>query len=78
VIAKQMLDHESNGQPLGVCINDCEIDYGQPHSELATTCFKLGCAFAAMRWGNEEAVSLRRLATIQKSEIPISQNHISA
>ena len=42
---------EANGRPLGVCINDCEIDYGQPYADLIHVCFSLGCAFAEMRWG---------------------------
>ncbi|HYP27573.1 MAG TPA: hypothetical protein VE262_12720 [Blastocatellia bacterium] len=44
--------NDPDGSPLAVCINDCEIDYGQPGSELAKVCFRLGCAFAEMRWGN--------------------------
>ena len=43
-----------NGSPLGVCINDCEIDYGQPFVDLVHICFSLGCAFAEMRWGKIE------------------------
>jgi len=46
---------EPDGRPLGVCINDCEVDYGQPYSELIGTCFSLGCAFAVMRWGSAAA-----------------------
>ena len=38
------------GAPLLVCLNDCALDYGQPYSELAPTCFRLGCAFAEARW----------------------------
>ncbi len=49
-----MTNHESieelPGTPLAVCINDCAIDQGQSHSELAPMCFRLGCAFAEMRW----------------------------
>lgn len=41
---------ESPGAPLAVCVNDCAIDHGQPASELAPMCFRLGCAFAEMRW----------------------------
>ncbi len=41
---------ELPGTPLAVCINDCAIDHGQSHSELAPVCFRLGCAFAEMRW----------------------------
>jgi hypothetical protein len=43
---------EASGAPLAVCINDCRIDYGQGASELAPVCFKVGCAFAEMRWGS--------------------------
>jgi len=39
------------GAPLAVCVNDCQLDYGQPYSELAPVCFQVGCAFAEMRWG---------------------------
>jgi len=48
---------ETDGSPLAVCINDCEIDYGQPGFELAKVCFRLGCAFAEMRWGNSVEVT---------------------
>jgi hypothetical protein len=43
---------EALGAPLAVCINDCQIDCGQEASELALVCFKVGCAFAEMRWGS--------------------------
>lgn len=51
-MAKLVNITEPDGSPLAVCINDCEIDYGQPGFELAKVCFRLGCAFAEMRWGN--------------------------
>lgn len=38
------------GAPLMVCVNDCALDHGQPYSELAPVCFRLGCAFAEARW----------------------------
>ncbi len=41
---------EPEGTPLAVCVNDCEIDYGQPYKELARVCFQVGCAFAERRW----------------------------
>jgi len=44
-----------DGGPLAVCINDCQLDYGQPKSELITICFQVRCAFAEMRWGREAA-----------------------
>lgn len=51
-----MANHKPNihldGSPLAVCINDCEIDFGQPEAELSSLCFRLGCAFAEMRWGS--------------------------
>ena len=43
---------EATGAPLAVCINDCRIDCGQGASELAPVCFRVGCAFAEMRWGS--------------------------
>jgi hypothetical protein len=43
------------GAPLAVCVNDCQLDYGQPASELAPVCFQVGCAFAEMRWGSSSA-----------------------
>jgi hypothetical protein len=50
-----MINHASieelPGTPLAVCINDCAIDHGQSPSELAPMCYRLGCAFAEMRWG---------------------------
>jgi len=44
-------DSDLPGSPLAVCVNDCEIDCGQPAAELAPICFRVGCAFAVMRWG---------------------------
>lgn len=51
-MTKRIKTYDPDGSPLAVCINDCEIDYGQPGSELVKVCFQLGCAFAEMRWGN--------------------------
>jgi len=42
---------DSDGAPLAVCVNDCELDRGQHPIELAVLCFKVRCAFAEMRWG---------------------------
>lgn len=50
---------ESFGAPLAICINDCEIDHGQPYDELEEVCFRLHCAFAEMRWGNDVGRSSR-------------------
>jgi hypothetical protein len=49
-MTNQRLNEEVGGAPLMVCLNDCALDHGQPSSELAPVCFKLGCAFAEMRW----------------------------
>jgi hypothetical protein len=46
-----------DGSPLAVCINDCQLDYGQPSSELAPICFGVHCAFAEMRWGRSAALT---------------------
>jgi len=47
----------SDGAPLAVCVNDCQLDYGQPNSELIVICFQVRCAFAEMRWGREAAAA---------------------
>lgn len=57
---------EPDGVPLGVCVSDCEIDYGQPYSELYKVCFNVGCAFAEMRWGKETEVGPGKLLQFQK------------
>lgn len=44
-----------DGGPLAVCINDCQLDYGQKRSELVRVCFQVRCAFAEMRWGSSAA-----------------------
>ncbi len=46
-----------DGGPLAVCVNDCQLDYGQPGAELARICFQVCCAFAEMRWGPAAAAS---------------------
>lgn len=51
-IINQEKTTEPFGAPLAICINDCEVDYGQPYAELRKVCFRLRCAFAEMRWGN--------------------------
>lgn len=48
-------DLQKEGKPLAVCINDCQVDCGQPQSELRRLCFQLNCAFAKLRWGASEA-----------------------
>ena len=46
-----------DGTALAVCINDCQLDYGQAGSELSPICFRVRCAFAEMRWGRAAAVA---------------------
>jgi len=48
---------ECDGNPLAVCVNDCQLDYGQPSSELVRICFSVQCAFAEMRWGRSAAIA---------------------
>ena len=43
---------ESDGAPLAVCVNDCELDHGQNPRQLVVLCFKVQCAFARMRWAD--------------------------
>jgi hypothetical protein len=57
---------EPEGVPLGVCVSDCEIDYGQPYSDLYKVCFSLGCAFAEMRWGKETELKPGKLLQFQR------------
>ena len=46
-----------DGGPLAVCVNDCQLDYGQASSELIRICFQVQCAFAEMRWGRDAAAA---------------------
>jgi hypothetical protein len=48
---------ECDGGPLAVCVNDCQLDYGQASSELIRICFHVHCAFAEMRWGRAAAAA---------------------
>jgi hypothetical protein len=52
---KRLQLDQGDGSPLAVCVNDCQLDYGQPGSELARICFQVHCAFAEMRWGSSAA-----------------------
>ncbi|HKP85784.1 MAG TPA: hypothetical protein VJZ26_06795 [Blastocatellia bacterium] len=68
---------EPIGAPLAVCVNDCAIDHGQKPSELAPICFRLGCAFAEMRWrssienSGETAMIIRQ----QINQIVMARSH---
>ena len=55
--SKQRVAEIGDGGPLAVCINDCQLDYGQPKSKLIRLCFEVQCAFAEMRWGCSSATA---------------------
>jgi len=65
-----------DGSPLAVCINDCQLDYGQARSELIRICFQVRCAFAEMRWGRSAAAAFQAVAPIvdQNQPPPTSTN----
>ena len=69
-----------DGSPLAVCINDCQLDCGQPRERLAPICFELHCAFAEFRWGSEaEALKPRSGLLTQSARVgqlagPAEQN----
>lgn len=52
VTIKQLEPEAYDCGPLAVCVNDCQLDYGQANSELIRICFQVRCAFAEMRWGS--------------------------
>jgi hypothetical protein len=58
-----------DGGPLAVCINDCQLDYGQRRSELARVCFQVRCAFAEMRWGSSAAAAFNAI------NLTVDENH---
>jgi hypothetical protein len=60
-----------NGNPLVVCVNDCRLDYGQPHSQLSPVCFQVNCAFAEMRWGKRAEHDCIVLAPPPQQGLPL-------
>ncbi len=71
--AKHREPEACDGGPLAVCVNDCQLDYGQPSSELIRICFQVCCAFAEMRWGRAAAVAFESgmpLMVDEKQPIP--------
>jgi len=60
----------SDGAPLAVCINDCQLDYGQAGSELSPICFQVCCAFAEMRWGSAAAAAFKAGALLVDEKQP--------
>jgi hypothetical protein len=72
---KQREPERFDGGPLAVCINDCQLDYGQANSELVRICFQVRCAFAEMRWGRSAAAALEAvLSVVDESEPTPTQN----
>ena len=61
---KQREPEGNNGGPLAVCINDCQLDYGQASSELVHICFQVRCAFAEMRWGCSAAAIFEAVSSV--------------
>lgn len=59
-----------DGGPLAVCINDCQLDYGQPDAELMRVCFSVRCAFAEMRWGPSAAEAFKRNSLLDDDKEP--------
>lgn len=59
-----------DGSPLAVCINDCQLDYGQPSSELMRICFSVHCAFAEMRWGRSAAIAFGQAQPVSDDNLP--------
>jgi hypothetical protein len=59
-----------DGGPLAVCINDCQLDYGQQRSELIKICFQVRCAFAEMRWGHAAASEFEAITLLDVQLVP--------
>ena len=68
--AIQRESETGDGSPLAVCINDCQLDYGQAGSELSRICFQVRCAFAEMRWGRAAAAAFEPGATWAEGKLP--------
>ena len=59
MVSRKQPEPACDGGPLAVCVNDCQLDYGQPSSELIRICFQVQCAFAEMRWGPAAAAAFQ-------------------
>lgn len=68
-MSDQRINNSPDGAPLAVCVNDCELDYGQSHGELMKVCFRLGCAFAEMRWGAKPVSEIAPIFTRRTHQI---------
>lgn len=66
-----------DGGPLAVCINDCQLDYGQASSELVRICFQVRCAFAEMRWGSSAAAAFDAFTPVVDEKQPTPPDHIN-
>jgi hypothetical protein len=65
-----------DGGPLAVCVNDCQLDYGQASSELVRICFQVRCAFAEMRWGSSAAAAFGAVTPIVDEKQPAPPQYI--
>jgi hypothetical protein len=75
-MTKQRVKEEYAGRPLMVCLNDCALDHGQPSAELAPVCFKLGCAFAEMRWKSSVEKSDEMARVIPQKTFQVCSNRL--
>lgn len=67
---KQREHEKFDGGPLAVCVNDCQLDFGQANSELARICFQVRCAFAEMRWGCSPAAASNAISSVVDESKP--------
>jgi hypothetical protein len=75
-MTNQRTNEGTEGAPLMVCLNDCALDHGQPSEELAPLCFKLGCAFAEMRWKSSVEKDEEMTITIPQQNFQIYSNRL--
>jgi hypothetical protein len=74
MVSTKQREPANDGGPLAVCVNDCQLDYGQASSELIRICFQVCCAFAEMRWGPEAAAAFQSATRIGDPEQPTSSH----
>ena len=65
-----------DGGPLAVCVNDCQLDYGQASSDLVRICFQVRCAFAEMRWGSSAVAAFDAGTPIVDEKDPTPAQYI--
>jgi hypothetical protein len=70
MVSRKQPEPFCDGGPLAVCVNDCQLDYGQASSELIRICFQVQCAFAEMRWGPGAAAAFQSTSNATEPERP--------